>query len=78
MSEAVANGKLARASVDLTKCVGSTLCVQLAQGVFRLASNGQSEVICDGACAQVMDAAEACPLMAITVTDPQSGEILFP
>ncbi|MDP7030505.1 MAG: ferredoxin [Phycisphaerales bacterium] len=78
MSEAKTQGRLALACVDLDKCVGSTLCVQIAADVFRLAGNGQSEAVCAGSCESVVNAAEACPNMAITVTDSQTGETLFP
>ncbi len=78
MTDAATDGRRAQATVDLAKCVGSTLCVQIASDVFRLTENGQSEATTVGGCAAIMDAAEACPLMAITVTDAESGDVLFP
>ncbi len=69
-----------RVSVDHTKCVGSTICIQLAPKVFALDDNRQSTVVnANGDTpARVKDAAEGCPLSAIVVEDAQTGEMLFP
>jgi ferredoxin len=69
-----------RVWVDHDKCVGSTLCIQLAPRVFRLDDNRQA-VVCDcegetAAC--ITRAAEGCPQGAIVVEDAETEERLFP
>ena len=69
-----------RVSVDHEKCVGSTMCVQVAPKVFALDENRQSTVIRpDGDTAdRIRKAASECPLSAIVLVDAQSGERVFP
>ncbi|MFQ5967686.1 MAG: ferredoxin [Acidimicrobiia bacterium] len=69
-----------RISVDHNKCVGSRLCIQSAPGVFALNENGQSTVInvAGGTKHDIIEAAEQCPMEAITVEDAETGNILFP
>lgn len=66
--------------VDLNKCVGSTMCIQLAPNVFGLGPTMQSIVInAEGATvAGIREAAENCPLCAIELTDADTGETYFP
>ena len=67
-------------TVDHDRCVGSTMCVQVADAVFSLDESGQS-IVHDptGADADtIVDAASQCPMEAITVVDEGSGETLFP
>jgi len=78
VSDVTSESRLVRATVDLNLCVGSTLCVQLAPDQFALTEAGQSRVCGEGSCKTILEAAEACPLMAITVRDSASGEVLFP
>lgn len=69
-----------RITVDHDRCVGSTMCVQIAEAVFSLDESGQS-VVQDPTGAgtdTVVDAASQCPMEAITVVDTESGETLFP
>jgi ferredoxin len=65
---------------DHNRCVGSTMCVQLAPTVFALDDAGQSTVTDPGGAArdEIIDAASQCPMEAITVVDARSGEELFP
>ena len=67
-------------SVDHDLCVGSTMCVLTAGSVFALDDEGQSVVEDpDGADrATILDAAAQCPMEAISVRDPDTGEVLFP
>jgi ferredoxin len=69
-----------RVSVDHNKCVGSQMCIQTAPDVFALDENGQSTVVdANGDTrARVLEAAEQCPMEAITVVDVATGNILFP
>ncbi len=69
-----------RIEVDYHRCVGSSICVLTAPATFALNQNGQSAVIDPGGDAvdTVLEAAEGCPTMAITVFDAETGEQLFP
>jgi ferredoxin len=66
--------------VDRTLCIGSGMCVGAAPGRFRLDAARQSHP--DGpdqqAAEALLAAAENCPVEAITITDRDSGEVLFP
>ncbi len=69
-----------RIEVDYHRCVGSSICVLTAPNTFALNPDGQSAVTDpegDGL-DKVLEAAEGCPTMAITVFDADSGEQLFP
>jgi ferredoxin len=58
----------ARAVVDHDRCAGVTMCVQTAPGAFAVNDDGQSEYQPgDWAEQHLTDAAEACPMAAITV-----------
>lgn len=69
-----------RVSVDQTKCVGSTICIQIAPKVFALNDDRQSTVLnADGDTpARIKEAAEGCPLSAIVIEDAETGERLLP
>ena len=69
-----------RIFVDHNKCVGSTICVQVTPGVFALNDRRLSEVTdADGDTpARIREAAEQCPMTAITLRDAQTGEQLIP
>ena len=69
-----------RIRVDYDKCVGSTICVQIAPNVFALNAERQSTVAnLDGDTAdRIREAAEQCPLGAIVLEDTETGERLFP
>jgi len=66
--------------VDRTRCNGTGICVGTAPGHFTLDEGHRSHpraatVDADDA---VEQAAECCPTEAITVTDADTGEPLFP
>ena len=64
----------ARAVVDHDRCAGVTMCVQTAPGAFAVNDDGQSEYQAgDWAEQDLIDAADACPMAAITVVtgDPE-------
>ncbi|MEU8586756.1 ferredoxin [Streptomyces sp. NPDC048664] len=66
--------------VDRALCIGSAQCVHRAAGAFRLDSARQSHPVEADADAaeQVLEAAENCPVEAITITLAGSGEAVFP
>jgi len=72
-------GKL-KVTVDLDVCVGNAMCPHIAGKTFQLNDDRQSKVIDpDGEPREVvLEAAEACPVSAITVADAETGEQLFP
>lgn len=68
------------ASVDSAVCVGNAGCVAIAPDVFTLNDSMQS-VVADPESEQwelVLEAAYDCPVGAISVTDAETGEPLFP
>jgi len=67
--------------VDPDRCVGSAMCVAMAGDVFELPVGAQHARVVDPAGASpaaIVEAAESCPTMAITVRDAESGVVLFP
>ena len=72
-------GKL-QVSIDLNVCVVNAMCPHIASKSFALNDDRQGMVIDpDGDTREnVLEAAEACPVSAITVIDADSGEQLFP
>jgi len=66
-------------TVDHNKCVGNAMCEQYAPNVFGLNEERQSYVKNpDGdPLEQILEAAENCPVTAITVEDADTGEVLF-
>ena len=69
-----------RIIVDQAQCVGSTTCINTARATFALDESGKSSVVnaqgdLEGT---VIEAAESCPVGAITVEDAETGEQLFP
>lgn len=69
-----------RITVDQAKCVGSTTCINTAQATFALDQSGKSSVMNPHGNPEtvVIEAAESCPVGAITVEDAETGERLFP
>lgn len=65
-----------RVWVDHTKCVGSTICTQIAPKVFALNEDGQSTVVnTDGETSdRIQEAVAGCPLSAIVVEDAETGK----
>ncbi len=69
-----------RISVDLNVCVGNAMCETFAPKVFVLNDDRQSQVADPEAdtMEKILEAAENCPVSAITVVDDETGETLFP
>lgn len=69
-----------RVEVDRRVCIGSGMCVGAAPDGFRLDAARQShpvETETDAA-ADVLAAAESCPVEAIGITVADTGEVVFP
>lgn len=69
-----------RIIVDQDKCVGSTTCINTARATFALDESGKSSVVnAQGDPEEiVIEAAESCPVGAISITDADTGEQIFP
>ena len=70
----------ATVTVNLARCVGSTMCIQVAPAVFALTDEGQSCVTDAGGdtLGRIVEAAENCPMEAIRVEDLGTGTVLYP
>ena len=66
-------------AVDHGLCVGNAMCIAIATKAFTLNDDRQAiPADVDGDSAElIMDAAENCPVAAISVVDAHSGERLF-
>lgn len=64
------------ATIDRGACSAHGDCVAIAPGVFALEDT--AVVVGEGSDEEILAAAEACPALAITVTDSETGEQLFP
>lgn len=62
--------------VDPNECSAHGDCVDVAPQVFRL--DDVAEVIAPGPDDLQLEAAEACPAVAITLVDSETGETVFP
>ena len=62
--------------VDEDSCAAHGDCVEIAPTVFAL--NDVAHVVGDGAPEEILKAAEACPSVAISVIDEDSGEQVYP
>lgn len=64
--------------VDPDLCVGNAMCRALAERTFVADESGQSVVADPGAepLEAILQAAEDCPMSAISVTDADTGEQL--
>jgi len=62
--------------VDPNECSAHGDCVEVAPQVFRL--DEVAVVIGTGPEDLVMEAAEACPAVAISVVDQETGETVYP
>ena len=62
------------------KCQGYARCVKRAPDVFKLDEKGKSSFVADDLVPsdQARRAARACPYRALTVTDPETGEQVYP
>ncbi|ETW98455.1 MAG: hypothetical protein ETSY1_18710 [Candidatus Entotheonella factor] len=66
-------------TVDYNKCVGNAMCEISAPNVFGLNEERQSYVKdpAGDPVELILEAAENCPVTAITVEDADTGEVLF-
>lgn len=62
--------------IDPDACAEHGDCVEIAPEVFRL--DQTAVVIGTGPDELILEAAEACPSLAITVVDDATGETVFP
>lgn len=62
--------------VDKSACSAHGDCVDIAPNVFAL--DEYAEVIGTDKDKKILKAAEACPSLAITVIDSETGETVFP
>lgn len=62
--------------VDQDACAAHGDCVDIAPQVFEL--NDTAHVIGNGPADLIMAAAEACPSVAISVVDEETGEQVYP
>jgi ferredoxin len=69
-----------RISIAHNICVGNAMCTTIAPDVFQLNEARRSEAVnpAGDTVEQILEAAEYCPVSAITVEDADSGEQLFP
>jgi ferredoxin len=64
------------AVVDPDECSAHGDCVEIAPEVFRL--DDVAVVIGTGPAEKILEAAESCPTVAISIVDDQTGETVFP
>jgi ferredoxin len=62
--------------VDPNECSAHGDCVEIAPDVFRL--DDIAVVIGGDSDERILEAAEACPAVAISVVDDETGETVFP
>ena len=65
-----------KAVVDPAECSAHGDCVEIAPTVFRL--DDTAVVIGTDSPERMIEAAEACPAVAISIVDEASGESVFP
>jgi len=63
-------------TIDEGACSGHGDCVDIAPGVFALGET--AVVIGEGIDEELIAAAEACPALAITLTDAATGSVVYP
>ncbi len=63
-------------TVDPNECSAHGDCIDIAPDVFRL--DDVAVVIGTAPPELILEAAEACPAVAITVVDDETGETVFP
>jgi ferredoxin len=62
--------------IDDSACAGHGDCAEIAPDVFRI--DDVAVVIGTGPDSLILEAAEACPSVAITVIDDETGETVYP
>ncbi|MEU5192176.1 ferredoxin [Streptomyces klenkii] len=83
MARGTADGAAAerwRVRVDRGLCVGSGMCAGSAPGAFALDAGRRSRPLAEETdpSEAVLAAAETCPVEAITISRPDTGEPVFP
>lgn len=63
-------------TIDLDRCVGSQMCLFVDPQMFGLGGTGQAELIGRIDRDKAIEAAEQCPMEAITVTE--EGSVIAP
>lgn len=66
--------------VDRERCVGFGTCVDVAPGIFRFDGEGKAVAPMTGEFPpqRLLDAAKACPALAILVVDADNGAAVYP
>jgi len=66
--------------IDEETCIGDGLCAQEAPGTFEMNDDDKAVVIHPPTDEEetILEAAAACPVDAITVTDADTGQKLYP
>lgn len=69
-----------RLVVNRATCIGSGMCSSTAPDYFELDSEGTSRPTAEqvGPDEVILDAANSCPVEAISVSDPASGSMIAP
>ena len=62
--------------IDKDVCSAHGDCAEIASRVFRV--NETAEVIGEGTDEEILEAAKACPALAIEVIDSETGETIYP
>jgi ferredoxin len=69
-----------RIVVDRARCVGFGTCVDVAPSIFRFDEEGKAVAPPEGEFPpqRLLDAAKACPALAILVLDANNGDAVYP
>ncbi|MET8212884.1 ferredoxin [Streptomyces sp. NPDC005373] len=69
-----------KVTVDPRVCVRTGLCAASAPKEFQLDERGQGRATADvlPASEEVLEVAESCPIEAISITDAETAELVFP
>jgi ferredoxin len=69
-----------RIVVDRARCVGFGTCVDVAPSIFRFDEEGKAVAPPEGEFPpqRLLDAAKACPALAILVLDASNGDAVYP
>ena len=72
-------GEIAEIKIDRDLCIGASVCIDIAPDVFELDDQQKAVVVDINAApeAQLREAAEGCPMLAIILLD-KNGKQLFP
>lgn len=65
--------------IDPRLCAGTSNCVEEAPEAFGIGADGLARLLVPGLPAELLlRGAEACPVSAISLTDPLTGKKVFP